>query len=135
MASICRALFFLTMLFFSSLSAFAETEEASSSALSFDYYKGFCRLAEDIMKEQVQLLHKRHNNTQFSWLINIFHDCFVESCDASLLLESTRRVMSEKGADMNSEMRKFRYIENIFREALEKKCPGDPDLRRPGTLA
>ncbi|MCE3051204.1 hypothetical protein HAX54_049112, partial [Datura stramonium] len=62
-------------------------------------------------------------NTAFSWLRNIFHDCFVESCDASLLLDSTRRMLSEKETDRSFGMRNFRYIETI-KEAVERECPG-----------
>ncbi|RZC15940.1 Peroxidase 42 [Glycine soja] len=78
--------------------------------------------AEDIITEQVKLLYKRHKNTTFSWLRNIFHDCVVQSCDASLLLDSTRRSLSEKETNKNFELRNFRYIETI-KEALERECP------------
>ncbi|CAE6183721.1 unnamed protein product [Arabidopsis arenosa] len=71
----------------------------------------------------VKLLYKRHKNTAFSWLRNIFHDCAVESCDASLLLDSTRRELGEKEHDRSFGLRNFRYIEEI-KEALERECPG-----------
>ncbi|KAK6133294.1 hypothetical protein DH2020_032957 [Rehmannia glutinosa] len=100
--------------------ASAENEERT---LVINYYRDSCPQAEDIIKEQVKLLYKRHKNTAFSWLRNIFHDCFVESCDASLLLDSTRRVLSEKETDRSFGMRNFRYIETI-KEALEGECPG-----------
>ncbi|GFP91986.1 peroxidase 42 [Phtheirospermum japonicum] len=121
-----KALFFffllLTLLCLSSLlSAFPENEKQSGLAINF--YKDSCPQAEDIIKEQVQLLYKRHKNTAFSWLRNIFHDCFVQSCDASLLLDSTRRMLSEKETDRSFGMRNFRYIETI-KEALERECPG-----------
>ncbi|KAL0398765.1 UNVERIFIED_CONTAM: Peroxidase 42 [Sesamum radiatum] len=112
--------FFLAILYFSSLSAIAENEDPG---LLMNYYRDSCPQAEDIIKEQVQLLYKRHKNTAFSWLRNIFHDCFVESCDASLLLDSTRRMLSEKETDRSFGMRNFRYIETI-KEALERECPG-----------
>ncbi|XP_031125780.1 peroxidase 42 [Ipomoea triloba] len=118
-----RALFFLAILSFSALSAIAEDSHETSAGLAMNYYKDSCPQAEDIIKEQVKLLYKRHKNTAFSWLRNIFHDCFVESCDASLLLDSTRRVLSEKEADRSFGMRNFRYIETI-KEAVERECPG-----------
>ncbi|KAL8524601.1 hypothetical protein ACS0TY_014271 [Phlomoides rotata] len=97
--------------------------EDESSGLCMKYYKDLCPQAEEIIKEQVQLLYKRHKNTAFSWLRNIFYGCFVESCDASLLLDSTRRTLSEKESDRSFRMRNFRYIETI-KEALERECPG-----------
>ncbi|KAK4485079.1 hypothetical protein RD792_007687 [Penstemon davidsonii] len=120
MSSISKALILLAILYFSSLSVFAENEDPG---LVLNYYKDSCPQAEDIIKEQVKLLYKRHKNTAFSWLRNIFHDCFVESCDASLLLDSTRRVLSEKETDRSFGMRNFRYLETI-KEALERECPG-----------
>ncbi|PPD84941.1 hypothetical protein GOBAR_DD18115 [Gossypium barbadense] len=88
-----------------------------------NFYKDSCPQAEDIIKEQVKLLYKRHKNTAFSWLRNIFHDCAVQSCDASLLLDSTRRSLSEKETDRSFGLRNFRYIETI-KEAVERECPG-----------
>ncbi|WZZ25217.1 hypothetical protein YC2023_008618 [Brassica napus] len=91
--------------------------------LMMNFYKDTCPQAEDIIREQVKLLYKRHKNTAFSWLRNIFHDCAVESCDASLLLDSTRRELGEKEHDRSFGLRNFRYIEEI-KEALERECPG-----------
>ncbi|KAG5620642.1 hypothetical protein H5410_005860 [Solanum commersonii] len=76
-----KALFFGVLLF-SVLSAFAEEKEDDNPGL----------------------------NNAFSWLRNVFHDCFVESCDASLLLDSTREMLSEKETDRSFGMRNFRYI-------------------------
>ncbi|CAH9059348.1 unnamed protein product [Cuscuta europaea] len=109
----------------SDLSAWAEvnTQDATSAGLALNFYRDTCPQAEDLIREQVKLLYKRHKNTAFSWLRNIFHDCFVESCDASLLLDSTRRALSEKEMGRSFGMRNFRYIETI-KEAVERECPG-----------
>ncbi|CAH9139598.1 unnamed protein product [Cuscuta epithymum] len=111
--------------FQSDLSAWAEvnTQDAISAGLALNFYRDTCPQAEDLIRAQVRLLYKRHKNTAFSWLRNIFHDCFVESCDASLLLDSTRRVLSEKETGRSFGMRNFRYIETI-KEAVERECPG-----------
>ncbi|KAK3432051.1 hypothetical protein EUGRSUZ_E04056 [Eucalyptus grandis] len=125
-----RALFFFAAIFFSFsttiiYSAYAEGEAEAEvgSGLVIDFYKDTCPQAEDIIKEQVKLLYKRHKNTAFSWLRNIFHDCAVQSCDASLLLDSTRRDLSEKETDRSFGMRNFRYLDTI-KEAVERECPG-----------
>ncbi|KAL8113960.1 hypothetical protein AgCh_021025 [Apium graveolens] len=44
-------------------------------------------------------------------------------CDASLLLDSTRRTLSEKETDRSFGLRNFRYIETI-KEVVERECPG-----------
>ncbi|KAK2974826.1 hypothetical protein RJ640_005610 [Escallonia rubra] len=120
-----KALFFFALFSISALAltpaAFAENEE--DPGLVMNFYKDSCPQAEDIVKEQVKLLYKRHKNTAFSWLRNIFHDCAVQSCDASLLLDSTRRSLSEKETDRSFGMRNFRYLETI-KEAVERECPG-----------
>lgn len=48
------------------------------SELVMNYYENSCPQVEEIIAEQVRLLYKRHKNTAFSWLRNIFHDCAVE---------------------------------------------------------
>lgn len=71
-----KVLFFFALLSFSAVSAFAQDEE--DQGLVMNFYKDSCPQAEDIIKEQVKLLYKRHKNTAFSWLRNIFHDCAVQ---------------------------------------------------------
>ena len=74
-----KALFFFALFLFSAVSfgpAVAQDEENPGLVLNF--YKETCPQAEDIIREQVKLLYKRHKNTAFSWLRNIFHDCAVQ---------------------------------------------------------
>lgn len=78
-----KSLLFFALLCLSALTALADdqinNEEASSDpGLVMNFYKDTCPQAEDIIKEQVKLLYKRHKNTAFSWLRNIFHDCAVQ---------------------------------------------------------
>ncbi|GMP75482.1 hypothetical protein CsSME_00032554 [Camellia sinensis var. sinensis] len=88
-----KALFFFAILSFSVLFslnlnlAFAENEEAEEQVgLVMNFYKDTCPQAEDVIREQVKLLYKRHKNTAFSWLRNIFHDCAVAVCMLAILL-------------------------------------------------
>lgn len=78
-------IFFLFALFSLSslIPAFADNngesaEEQADPGLLMNFYKETCPQAEDIIREQVKLLYKRHKNTAFSWLRNIFHDCAVQ---------------------------------------------------------
>ncbi|KAK9072773.1 hypothetical protein SSX86_009208 [Deinandra increscens subsp. villosa] len=90
--------------------------------LQLNYYSQTCPNAEEIVKEQVISLYHKHGNTAVSWLRTLFHDCMVQSCDASLLLESINGIQSEKISTRNMGMRNFKYI-NTIKDALESSCP------------
>ncbi|XP_011094690.1 peroxidase 21 [Sesamum indicum] len=92
------------------------------SDLQLNYYSESCPRAEAIIKEQVTKLYQKHGNTAVSWIRNLFHDCIVKSCDASLLLETVNGVESEKTSSRSFGMRNFKYI-NTIKDALEKECP------------
>ncbi|CAN4109868.1 unnamed protein product [Withania somnifera] len=52
-----------------------------------------------------------------------FHDCFAKGCDASLLLDSSGTIISEKLSNSNKDSaRGFEVIDEI-KFALEKECP------------
>lgn len=113
--------------------------------LSMNYYADSCPRAEEIVKEEVEKLYHKHGNTAVSWIRNLFHDCivkvyiytvqipnlehmtvnftrFLQSCDASLLLETTSTIISEQESPRSFGMRNFKYINNI-KGALEAECP------------
>ncbi|KAL0409890.1 UNVERIFIED_CONTAM: Peroxidase 21 [Sesamum latifolium] len=92
------------------------------SDLQLNYYSQSCPRAEAIIKEQVTTLYHKHGNTAVSWIRNLFHDCIVKSCDASLLLDTVSGVESEKTSSRSFGMRNFKYI-NTIKDALEKECP------------
>lgn len=80
MASSSLSLFLLALLTLSilALNPVVADENEADPGLVMNFYKDSCPQAEDIVKEQVKLLYKRHKNTAFSWLRNIFHDCAVQ---------------------------------------------------------
>lgn len=86
------------------------------------YYSESCPKAEEIVKEEVTKLYHKHGNTAVSWIRNLFHDCMVKSCDASLLLDAANGIESEKASSRNLGMRNFKYIKTI-KDALETQCP------------
>lgn len=53
-----------------------------------------------------------------------FHDCFVNGCDASMLLDDTPTMLGEKLALSNiNSLRSFEVVDRV-KEALEKACLG-----------
>ncbi|XP_073134908.1 peroxidase 21 [Henckelia pumila] len=107
-------LFFLPLLF--------QQFYSGESQLQLNYYSESCPKAEEIIKEEVTKLYHKHGNTAVSWIRNLFHDCMVKSCDASLLLDNANGVESEKTSSRNFGMRNFKYIKTI-KDALEARCP------------
>ncbi|XP_061350557.1 peroxidase 21 [Gastrolobium bilobum] len=93
------------------------------SQLQLNYYSKSCPKAEEIIKQQVTDLYNEHGNTAVSWVRNLFHDCMVKSCDASLLLATARGgVVSEQTSERSFGMRNFKYV-NTIKAAVEKECP------------
>ncbi|KAM7265327.1 hypothetical protein ACFE04_003010 [Oxalis oulophora] len=90
--------------------------------LDYNYYEHSCPNAEEIIKQQVINLYNKHGNTAVSWVRNLFHDCLVKSCDASLLLETAGDIESEQASGRSFGMRNFKYVKTI-KDALEKECP------------
>ncbi|GAB2217148.1 hypothetical protein Droror1_Dr00000311 [Drosera rotundifolia] len=62
------------------------------------------------------------SSTAFVLTIRKIHTKVHRSCDASLLLDSTRRKLSEKEMDRSFGLRNFRYLDTI-KEAVERECP------------
>lgn len=90
--------------------------------LQQNYYSQSCPNAEEIIKKEVAQLYDKHGNTAVSWIRNLFHDCMVKSCDASLLLETVEGLESEKASQRSFGMRNFKYV-NTIKDAVEKECP------------
>ncbi|XP_031477105.1 peroxidase 21-like [Nymphaea colorata] len=91
--------------------------------LQLNYYSQSCPKAEEIIRDQVDKLYQEHGNTAVSWIRNLFHDCMVESCDASLLLETSGSIVSEKTSSRSFGMRNFKYVD-VIKQAVESACPG-----------
>jgi len=91
--------------------------------LSMDYYLRRCPLAELIVKIKV-IKALQADPTLAASLVRLhFHDCFIEGCDGSVLLNSTKQNKAERDSPANLSLRGFELIDEI-KEELEKQCPG-----------
>ncbi|KAK9193038.1 hypothetical protein WN944_003734 [Citrus x changshan-huyou] len=122
MATTKRLRFHLSPSFFFLLLPLLLQFYSGMSELQFNYYAQSCPKAEEIIKQQVVQLYYKHGNTAVSWVRNLFHDCAVKSCDASLLLETVTGVASEQASERSFGMRNFKYVSTI-KAALEAECP------------
>ncbi|KAL6215684.1 hypothetical protein ACLB2K_015112 [Fragaria x ananassa] len=93
------------------------------SGLSPEYYQFSCPQANDIV---MSVLHKAiaNNPRVAASLLRLhFHDCFVQGCDASVLLDDSATISSEKNSGPNkNSLRGFEVIDEI-KAKLEEACP------------
>ncbi|CAK9185679.1 unnamed protein product [Ilex paraguariensis] len=98
-------------------------EPDNLGSLRYDYYNESCPQAEQIIRTTVQELYKLRPNVSAALLRLVFHDCFVEGCDASVLLDAVNGIDSEKDSPPNESLKGFDLID-IIKLELEEACPG-----------
>ncbi|KAK9999735.1 hypothetical protein SO802_019338 [Lithocarpus litseifolius] len=106
---------------YSLLLAFFMLFLAARSQLTTDFYKASCPNLISIVRREVQNAIKIEMRMAASLLRLHFHDCFVNGCDASILLDTSD---GEKFAlpNLNS-VRGFDVVDNI-KSSVESACPG-----------
>ncbi|XP_047311291.1 peroxidase 51-like [Impatiens glandulifera] len=68
----------------------------ASAQLKQNYYAGTCPNVESIVRKAVQLKFQQTFVTAPATLRLFFHDCFVQGCDASVMIQSTGGNKAEK---------------------------------------
>ncbi|MQL92132.1 hypothetical protein Taro_024755 [Colocasia esculenta] len=97
---------------------------AASAQLSPGFYSKTCPGVFAAVKPVVQSAISKENRMGASLLRLFFHDCFVNGCDGSLLLDDTRNFTGEKNARPNrNSVRGFNVVDRI-KSQVEKVCPG-----------
>ncbi|KAL7107509.1 hypothetical protein ACP275_06G058800 [Erythranthe tilingii] len=96
---------------------------SSSAQLSTDYYSKSCPNLFTTVKSVVRSAIQNEARMGASLLRLFFHDCFVNGCDGSILLDDTSSFTGEKTALPNrNSVRGFNVVDNI-KSAMEKVCP------------
>ncbi|XP_068314450.1 peroxidase 9-like [Pyrus communis] len=87
------------------------------------FYQSSCPQVNDIVISVLQRAIKK-NPRVAAFLIRLhFHDCFAQGCDASVLLDNSTTIISEKGAEPNvNSLRGFEVIDEM-KAKLEEACP------------
>ncbi|XP_051135001.1 putative Peroxidase 48 [Andrographis paniculata] len=96
------------------------------AALQYDAYREICAGAEKVVLGETKRIIFEHENATAQLLRLLFHDCFVEGCDASVLLDDsngTANQSTERRALPNKTLRGFNHI-NQIKEVVENECPG-----------
>ncbi|XVF75928.1 hypothetical protein PTKIN_Ptkin13bG0226300 [Pterospermum kingtungense] len=96
----------------------------SKAQLNATFYDTTCPNASTIVRTVIQQAIQSDIRIGASLLRLHFHDCFVDGCDGSLLLDNSATIQSEKDAAPNTNStRGFDVVDNI-KTALENSCPG-----------
>ncbi|XLR51805.1 hypothetical protein S83_002477 [Arachis hypogaea] len=107
----------------SSTSANGDGDGDSGCPLGSDTYQYSCPEAEAIIFSWVEQAISQDSRMAASLLRLHFHDCFVNGCDASVLLDDRDDFVGEKSAAPNlNSLRGFEVIDAIKSE-LELVCP------------
>ncbi|KAL5720649.1 peroxidase [Ranunculus cassubicifolius] len=96
--------------------------DGNPSGLEFNFYQKSCPDAEHIIRSKVQTLFEQKSSVAPALIRLVFHDCFIGGCDASVLLDGTVGIKSEKDVIPNLTLKGFDAIDSI-KERLEEACP------------
>ncbi|XP_071731505.1 peroxidase 9-like [Rutidosis leptorrhynchoides] len=89
-----------------------------------EFYSFSCPQANYIVMSVLENVIANEPRMAASLLRLHFHDCFVQGCDASVLLDNSATFTSEKNAGPNlNSIRGFEVIDEI-KSKLEEACPG-----------
>ncbi|WJX21709.1 NAD(+) salvage pathway protein [Trifolium repens] len=95
----------------------------SSAQLSNNFYAKTCPGVLRTIRKTVKDVVKNEKRMGASLLRLHFHDCFVQGCDASVLLDDTANFTGEKNSFPNANsLRGFEVIDDIKKQ-LETLCP------------
>ncbi|CAN1262982.1 Cationic peroxidase 1 [Linum perenne] len=97
---------------------------SNGQELASNYYDISCPKALSLIRSSVLGAVHKDRRMGASLLRLHFHDCFVNGCDGSVLLDDTANFTGEKtaGPNMNS-LRGFEVIDSIKLQ-MESVCPG-----------
>ncbi|OMO72642.1 Plant peroxidase [Corchorus olitorius] len=97
---------------------------ACQAQLSSTFYANSCPNALSTIRTSVRSAIAKERRMAASLIRLHFHDCFVQGCDASVLLDNSATVTSEKFVIQNdNSARGFEVIEQA-KSAVENICPG-----------
>ncbi|EER89901.1 hypothetical protein BDA96_10G212700 [Sorghum bicolor] len=117
----CRSMAFLSLAA-AVLVALLTAGAADAQKLSPNFYSKTCPNVATIVRQQMASAVAAEKRMGASILRMFFHDCFVNGCDGSILLDDTSTFTGEKGAGPNANsVRGFEVIDAI-KTKVEASC-------------
>ncbi|CAN7036799.1 unnamed protein product, partial [Brassica oleracea var. botrytis] len=106
------------------LSLQGDNNNVVQAQLTTNFYSTSCPNLLSTVRSTVKSAVDSQPRTGASILRLFFHDCFVNGCDGSILLDDTSSFTGEQNANPNrNSARGFNVIDNI-KTAVEAACPG-----------
>ncbi|KAM3247877.1 Peroxidase 4 [Capsicum annuum] len=95
----------------------------SNAQLSANFYGTSCRNLQTIVSNVMRQAVNREARLGASILRLFFHDCFVNGCDASILLDDTTTFTGEKNANPNRNSARGYEVIDTIKTQVEAACP------------
>ncbi|KAL8489819.1 hypothetical protein ACS0TY_025628 [Phlomoides rotata] len=94
-----------------------------NAQLSTTFYANSCSNLSTVVGNVVQAAQQGDARAGAKLIRLHFHDCFVDGCDGSVLLDNAAGILSEKDAAPNNGIQGFNIVDDI-KTAVENVCPG-----------
>ncbi|XP_062218713.1 peroxidase P7-like [Phragmites australis] len=99
-------------------------ERGTDAQLSAGFYSASCPTVHSVVRQVMSQAVMNDTRNGAAILRLFFHDCFVNGCDASLLLDDTPTTPSEKGAGPNAGGSTFDFdLIDTIKTQVEAACP------------
>ncbi|CAN4103220.1 unnamed protein product [Withania somnifera] len=95
----------------------------SNAQLSTNFYGASCPNLQTIVSNALREAVNREARLGASILRLFFHDCFVNGCDASILLDDTETFTGEKNAIQNRNSARGYEVIDTIKTQIEIACP------------
>ncbi|KAK8468830.1 hypothetical protein PHAVU_006G129500 [Phaseolus vulgaris] len=100
------------------------TLHCSYAQLDSSFYNVTCPNVHSIVSDVLSNVSESDPRMLASLIRVHFHDCFVQGCDASILLNDTATIVSEQTAAPNNNSLRGLDVVNQIKTAVENACPG-----------
>ncbi|KAI3961901.1 hypothetical protein MKW98_022106 [Papaver atlanticum] len=96
----------------------------NEARLSYGHYQTSCPNVEALVRDTLVPIFLTDATAPASFLRLLFHDCQVQGCDASILLNSERRNIGSEMISSKNFMIRNRESIGLIKSVVESECPG-----------